>query len=90
MKTIYKYTLAKNQEVQEVPLPEGALFKHVQFVRDDVQMWFMVDTDRPDESRNFALYTTGAHVRGEGLSHMGTCVHGSGFVFHVFERLSAL
>lgn len=86
MKTIYKYPL-EIREGQCVDMPEGAIILSVQLQNDKPQLWVLVDTLRPLESRYIKIYGTGNPCDGSPNKFIGTFQMNDGrLVWHVFER----
>ena len=68
---------------------KGAQILSVQAQGEVVCVWALVDTDFPDELRDFWLMPTGATFDGTAsLEYRGTVLlHGGEYVLHVFEQL---
>ncbi len=85
MRTIWKYPIEITDRFVH-DIPSGALF--LTLASDpQLAMWFEVDTDRPTEMRQFAVFGTG-HLMQEdvSLTYRGTVFVQSSLVFHVFEE----
>lgn len=84
MKTIYKYTLSTETELE---LPIGAKPLCVQQQRAVPQLWCVVDTDAPTETRYFNVYGTGHELPANPGEYIDTFqLSGGTLVFHVFEK----
>ena len=70
----------------EHKIPRGARFLSVQVQDGAANMWFLVDTERPLETRHFVVYGTGHEIKipKNFLKHLGTFQF-PGLVFHAFE-----
>jgi hypothetical protein len=79
-KVIYKYTLTSSVE-----MPQGAQILDIQMQGVLIQIWALVDTTAPMETRRFETLGTGWTVQ-EGLQHIKSLQDGS-YVWHVFEIL---
>ena len=85
MKTIWKCTLAPDSR-QTVTLPRGAELLTVQVQFDLVQLWAVVDSSQPVETRYIHIVGTG-HPIGFAGKYIGTFqLDGGALVFHVFEE----
>lgn len=92
MKTIYKYPLVLNDEV-EVYMPEGAEILHVrvQGACEDVYVWALIDLKAPMSFRRFEVYGTGHPVKdiaehSGGRKYIGTVMlQGGSLVYHIFD-----
>lgn len=82
MRTIWKYTLAITDAVQNVPMP-----RNPNIVRFDMQngvpcVWALVESHNPVETHSFRVFGTG-HPIPEDSRYVGTCKDG-GYVWHLF------
>lgn len=91
MKTIYKYPLEWADE-QAIAMPKGAKILSVQWIRGQVCIYALVDTDEKTcEAHQFLIIGTGHLIRPntEPAAHyfLGT-VHNEdqSLVFHIFEK----
>ena len=83
MKTIFKYTL--DPFVSAVKMPAGAQILTVQAQHGQAQLWAIVDTERPDELREFAVVGTGHPMPDDHGEYVSTFqLPDLGLVFHVF------
>ena len=88
MKTIHKFSIDM-EDTFEVKMPRGAQVLTVQEQYDEPQMWAIVDTDAPKETRRFRLVGTGHPIDPMlNLTYVGTFQldHGQ-FIGHLFEIL---
>lgn len=93
MKTIYRYQLAITDR-PVVDMPGGAVVLPVPpSVRnqDRIEVWALVDTERPPVARGFLVVGTGHPMPEVHGPFLGTVVtHGGAFVWHVFEATPAV
>jgi len=76
-------------DTQEVWVPEGANFRHLDEQYGTVVIWGDGDPDRPLEARKIVIIGTGRPVPGGGL-YLGTVLTSSGtLVWHVYEQASS-
>lgn len=70
-------------------LPQGAKFCHVAEQRkEEINMWFEVDTDNPRVERHFAVYGTGQPIHESNVKYLGSFILMNGeLVFHLHELL---
>lgn len=86
MRTVYKYPFVVADEF-ELLLPQGAEILHVAVQNHKPQLWALVDTDRPGETRRFAVRGTGHPVE-DDLRHLGSfLLYDDTFVGHLFEHV---
>jgi hypothetical protein len=83
MKTVWKYPIGF---AGDLTMPEGARPLHVAVQRDTIQMWALVDTERPTVRRTFLACGTGHDIPANSV-YIGTALMGQ-FVWHVFELVS--
>ena len=94
MKTVYRYEI--NSVVNDVVLPANAKILSVglatnnklQFGKEIISIWALVDTDNSVETRRFLVYGTGADMTGTEtyeLIPIGTVQKSNQYAFHVFE-----
>lgn len=92
MKKIFKYKLQVTSK-QTIEMPVGAEILSVQFQRQDLFVWALVDPDAEKEGRVFDIFGTGEDVPavdapGASRKHLATLqVQNGSFVCHVFEVL---
>ena len=87
MKTIWKYTILIS-DVFSLELPQGAKILTVQEQYGKPQIWVLVNSDNPLETRIFRLVGTGHPIEIEDskLEYIGTFqVAGGSFIGHLFE-----
>lgn len=85
MKTIYKYGLSITDQ-QFIRVPEGAELLTAQFQGQQLQLWAKVDTSKPLERREIAIYGTGNPVPENSGAYIATVQHhGGALVWHVFD-----
>ena len=91
MKTIYKYPLELVDE-QTIALPKGAHILSVQWIRDSICVYALVDLDVKEcEARQFVIIGTGHPIAPNTIPvvhyFLGT-VHNDdqSLVFHIFEK----
>lgn len=92
MRSIWKFDLPV-RDVAEVEMPAGARVLTVQTQHGNAQLWAIVDTEAPKETRRFFVIGTGHSLPdaiddGDGaLKHLGTFqLFDGGFIGHVFEE----
>jgi hypothetical protein len=88
MKTIYKYPLAISDS-QAVLMPINAQILSVQFQREDLCLWAVVDPEEKKHARVFHIVGTGHLVPPpEKVRFIGTVQQFNGkLVWHVFEQV---
>ncbi len=87
--TIWKYPLAI-VDSQHVVMPMTSELLHVDVQNGQVQLWAMVNPDRPTRPYLIHMFGTG-HIVPKGLEmiHIGSVMlEGGALVFHVFEDLT--
>lgn len=87
---IYKYKLDVTDR-QTVKMPTVVGFLSVQFQRDSLMLWALVDEDGPERAYEFAVIGTGNPINGAGpMHHIGTVQSEPfGLVWHVFHVLGS-
>lgn len=89
MYKVFKYTIQEEAEDYfSLPLPKGAKILSVQEQGDEPQIWALVDSNAPEEKRNFLLVGTGHPIKEnpEALNFIGTFqIDGGAYVGHLFE-----
>jgi hypothetical protein len=91
MRVVYKYVLEARAGIEQVlfTIPQGAAFCHLQAQKDQVALWYEVDTEQPlhIEGVVFRGFLTGEKIPNNGVYlHIGTALFNDGdFVFHVYE-----
>lgn len=91
MKTIYKYPLELVDE-QTIALPKGAHILSVQWIRDSICVYALVDLDVKEcEARQFVIIATGQPIAPNTTPvvhcFLGTvCIPDHLLVFHIFEK----
>lgn len=84
MKTIHKVQLPN--ALNNVSVPKGARFIHVEEQNCELTAWYQCDTDQPKEMRLLHIVGTGNAIPDGKMSHIGTAIM-TPFVFHVFEEV---
>jgi hypothetical protein len=82
MKSIWKYQLTINDDIQTVHMPAGARVVFVADQDEEPTMWAEVDGSAPTEARRFRIHGTGHPIYGSW--YVGTAICGR-FVWHVYE-----
>ncbi len=85
MQCIRKYPLLDRETALE--LPAGSKILTVQWQKDKIVLWAMVEPDATPRKRRFLLVATGepvAYVQ-QALAYIATMQTDDGSVFHVFE-----
>lgn len=84
---VHKFQLSDGR-ANTLPLPVGAVVRHVGVQNSLITLWIELDTDAaiPVELRSFEILATGEPVD-PGRAYVGTVMPGQ-FVFHVYERTS--
>ncbi len=84
-KTIWKYHASPSGRWTQL-MPAGAEILSVQIQRGQVEMWALVDANRPEEVRAFVTYGTGHPMPDDPGKFIGTFQLASGdLVFHLFD-----
>ena len=87
MKTIWKYLLPL-QERPSIDMPEGAEILSVQFQREVLTMWALVDPSKPLKARHFEIAGTGFELRDLPRRHIATVqTESQNLVWHIFEAV---
>lgn len=91
MLTIGKYEIPspKTAPYFSIDLPQDAKILTVQSQNNKPQIWALVDSENPKETRNFSVVATGGRINKEKekLNYIGTFQMDEGnFVGHVFEE----
>lgn len=97
MKTIWKFPLAAQLTVIEVPA--GSQFLHAGMqakvpgpapLGETPTLWYLVDPAEPKEQKSIVILGTGDHLhaRDGSLEHLGTVLTSGGgaLVWHIFEN----
>ena len=87
MQNVFKYTIPV-EDYFSLDLPEGAKILTVQEQNGGAQVWALVNSDNPTETRNFRLAGTGHPIKEspDVLDYIGTFqLAGGSFIGHVFE-----
>ena len=85
MKAVWKYTL---NPFTKIEAPEGGVVLAVQVQDNQPQIWMLVDTVKPLETRVFRVFGTGTLFDDAGLVYVGTFqLDGGVLVFHAFEEI---
>lgn len=85
-KTIYKYPVAPGYFSHL--MPKGAEILTMQLQRDQVQMWALVNIDKPFIERKFLFVGTGHNIVENNLKYISTIqLDGGDLIFHLFEIL---
>lgn len=87
MRTIFKYQPGLRDRI-EIETHESAELLSVQYQRETLTFWFLVDTDKDIVPHTFAVYGTGHEIDlpVEDMVHVATVQMGP-LVWHVFEVL---
>lgn len=89
MRTVHKFVLTEVSN--DVEMPRGARFLHVDNQRESITFWAEVDTRQPSCVRHLYVVGTGDEVP-PFAEHIGSCLMAGGtFVFHLYadpERAS--
>lgn len=89
MMTIWKWPVTITDDGSfTVDVPEGTRFIHVAQQRGEgVNVWGVVDPDKPIRARRLHVYGTGHPIDGVPGEYLGTfMIHGGVLVFHVFAE----
>lgn len=87
MKTIYKYQL-QITDMQSLKIPANGEILSLQIQHEVPCLWVEVDTNSPDEERNFQFIGTGHPIDPSGAERcfIGNVQLNAGLlVFHLFE-----
>jgi hypothetical protein len=85
MRAVWKITLQIDGMI-EIGMPRGAQALAVQTQHGQPQLWALVDTEAPYETRQFRIAGTGHPIDESVGAYVGTFqLHGGALVFHVFE-----
>lgn len=89
MKIIYKYEVPLKKEFT-LSLPAGAQVLCCQVQNSVPHIWVILDTIKPQETRQFSIYGTGEPIPKETmLSYIGTFqLNGGGYIGHLFENMT--
>lgn len=89
VKTVWKFRIMDERGVQvgTVPMPDGAIARHVGMQDGWLCLWAEVDTDVPTSEREFVMVGTGYTVP-ESTSYVGSTQDGP-LVWHLYEVRSA-
>ena len=82
MKSVWKYSLFMGPSKLELPV--GAQVLHVDEQDGIPQIWVLVDTEAPKETRHFEVRGTG-HAVEEQRAYIGTW-QSPPYVWHLFEK----
>ena len=86
MKAIYKYPLLGSGMFSTIyPIYENAVPLHVGVARDQICIWFQVDTDNELEERKIHIRGTGQPFTGEEGIYIGTIITPSNTAWHYFD-----
>lgn len=94
-KRIWKFqigpnSLRDNTYKMEIPMPEGAIIRHIGLdPQGNACIWAEVDPSKEKKVRRFYSTGTGHGVVPENAGFIGTVVLPQGFVFHIYEPVSA-
>ena len=93
MKTIWKFPLNLDSE-QTINVPKGTNFCHIEFQKEQLCIWGLVDTELEREDVTIRTVGTGQPVPDyENLAYVGTTSHpmfdgGNSLVWHVFTKVN--
>ncbi|NJO87734.1 MAG: ADP-ribosylglycohydrolase family protein [Chloroflexia bacterium] len=85
MQTVWKFTIStkKHQQI-EMPLNSHIIKGDVQ--NDKPVIWVLVNTENPNEKRNFELVATGSEIKGKDFRYVCSFNFSEGrYVQHLFE-----
>ena len=89
MKTIWKYTINPEHEINTFHVPEGSEILDIMEQNNELCMWIQVDDSMPKTERKFRVFGTGHIITdppGHHLRYQGTAsLHGGELIFHVYE-----
>lgn len=88
MRTIHKYSLGLMNGPFDIEMPQGARVVHVECQHSEarVEMWAMVETDSPMQTRQFSVIGTGHPCDHPDHQYMATAISPCRrFVWHVFD-----
>ena len=87
---IYKYQLKGNKTILSIPVGSEVLTVQVDQKDQSLQLWMIVDVEKPNENRYFQIYGTGQTLRDAkygGRKYVGTFQMNNGeYVGHLFEE----
>jgi hypothetical protein len=87
-RAVWKFPIPLGPDEFTVQMPAGAVPLTVQWQHDGPQMWALVKTDEPLESRAFRIAGTGHPIEASVKGYIGTFqMTGGSLVFHIFEAL---
>lgn len=87
MKTIYKYTLVDSGNPVPVRMPKGAEVLSIQFQRDALCLWALINVGAEMETRRFRVIGTGWHdIKVDRSDYIATVQDGN-LVWHIFEEV---
>jgi hypothetical protein len=94
MKTVYKFPVARDNEVTYLAMPVGALVLHgaFQVSSESLAVWVEVDTDAAIGGREVIFLGTGRKLpdgqmlKGDWRFVNTFLMQDAGLVFHVYER----
>jgi hypothetical protein len=85
MKAVWKFTIQGPR--QTIEMPAGAKILSLQTQHNEPQIWALVDTHAPKESRTFRAVPTGADFIDDEMTYIGTFqINNGSLVFHIFEE----
>lgn len=85
MRNVFKYKIPVEDEF-ELKLPMLAKILTIQTQHGMPNIWVLVDTDNPMETRKFKTFGTGHTIPDEKLDYVATyLIENDALVFHVFE-----
>ena len=89
MKIIYKYPVSNEPEVFELEMHKDAEILSVQVQNNTMQLWALVDTQKPKEGRKFVTIMTGCKILStNSMKFIVTCQLDEGtLVLHLFELM---
>lgn len=83
---IWKYgPFQPNECFDKVLVPDGGVIRHFGEQGGELFVWIDIVPDAPRDWREFIVIGTGLDIPPLSI-YRGTCVHSSGFVWHLFER----
>ncbi len=86
MRAIWKFPLVLTDR-QVVRMPEGAQILHVDEQNGQICLWAGITEGKDTEDREIQIIGTGyPELPDEWVTHLGSVVMQSGYVWHVFER----
>jgi hypothetical protein len=83
MRTVHKYPVRFCQS--RISMPEGAEIIRFSAQRNELCIWAVVDTTKPEKNRHFEVVGTGHEIGFEYNKYVGSCDQGP-YIWHLFEN----